>query len=83
MRRLLAEFTLFPSRVRDVYVLIRYTFRNTREDDQFRRLVLEYAVCMVLALSENSDWDSFYKEQQSFASDMIAKMRSLESNTSH
>lgn len=77
MRRILAQFTLFPSRVRDVYALIEYTFGNTREEDDFRRLILDYAVCMISIISEHRIWDSFYRENVSFASELIAKMRSL------
>lgn len=77
MRRILAEFTLFPSRVQDVYALIEYTFGNTREEDGFRRLILDYAVCMISIISEHRIWDSFYRENVSFASELIAKLRSL------
>jgi hypothetical protein len=77
MRRVLAEFTLFPSRVGDIYALIGYTFGNTREGDEFRHLILEYAVCQVLGLAENGRWSSFYREQQYFSSELMAKLRSL------
>jgi hypothetical protein len=77
MRRILAEFTLFTERVQDVYALIEYTFENTIEGDSFRQLVLEYVVCKASVLVENEQWDEFIRGQPCFASELLAKLRSL------
>lgn len=49
----LKEFTLYPSRVRDVVNLASYSFENTITGDRLCTLLVNYCACILKDMLEN------------------------------
>lgn len=77
MRRTLVAFRLFPERVPDIFLLVQYVYQNTREGDGLRDLLTDFAVCMITLLLGHPDWDFFMREQGSFISELLGKLRKV------
>ena len=62
LRRSLAAFKFFQERVPDFYALVRYVYPNTRDGDELRLLLVNFAACMI---SELIDGESqVFREQK-------------------
>lgn len=43
----LKVFTLYPSRIRDIFVLVKHVFYNTAEEDRLRSMIALCTACVV------------------------------------
>ncbi|OQV10722.1 BTB/POZ domain-containing protein [Cladophialophora immunda] len=75
MRRTLVSLKLFPQRVSEVFLLVQYVYDHTREGDDLRLLLTQFAACMINVFLQHSDWDRFICEQQTFTSELLHHLR--------
>ncbi|KIY03072.1 uncharacterized protein Z520_01539 [Fonsecaea multimorphosa CBS 102226] len=75
MRRTLASLKLFFERVPEVFGLVQYVYENTREGDDLRLLLTQFAACVIPVLLQHPDWDRFIREQRTFTWDLLQHLR--------
>lgn len=46
----LKEFVLFPSRLQDIVVLVKYVFENTHPEDEMCNMISLYCACIMKSL---------------------------------
>lgn len=71
MRRTLVALKLFPKRIPELLLLVEYVFETTREEDELRVMMTQFAGCMITALVRCPDWDPFVVKQPIFTRELV------------
>ncbi|KUI69334.1 hypothetical protein VM1G_05457 [Cytospora mali] len=70
----LKEFTLYPSRMSDIEILVKYIFENTVPEDKIREMIILYYACIVEDVSKHDGLKRIVDEIPDFAFGLISIM---------